>query len=332
MDSPRTGSPSVLPHLPGAVANAIGECVTDQKIPSLNMLDLELLHNYSTATSCSFSCDPVLQNVWRINVPRIGFSYEFVMNSMLAISALHLAYLNPEKRQFYISHAMLRHQTAIQTAVPLLEDVTDENCSALYIFSSLTCIFALASPRKPGDFLILGETGIAEWLNLLRGTRYINEIAHTSRTSGPLEPVFAAGAWMSERRHSSERGEYLDHLRQLFMDNIAVDGGLEMYMTTIDALERSLSIISSSEPNVDTSKEFFVWLFQISDDFLSHLREASQEALVIFAHSCVLLEHVDSHYWWIKGWSTHLVSHVYDILDKAHREWIKWPMKEVGLF
>jgi len=149
MDSPRTGSPSVLPHLPGAVANAIGECVTDQKIPSLNMLDLELLHNYSTATSCSFSCDPVLQNVWRINVPRIGFSYEFVMNSMLAISALHLAYLNPEKRQFYISHAMLRHQTAIQTAVPLLEDVTDENCSALYIFSSLTCIFALASPRKP---------------------------------------------------------------------------------------------------------------------------------------------------------------------------------------
>lgn len=97
----------------------------------LNLLDLELLHNYSTSTCYTLSGDPILKNMWRITVPQIGFSYEFVMRNILALSALHLAYMNPAKRDFYIPQAVLQHQTAVGAAIGLLTQVTDENCAAL---------------------------------------------------------------------------------------------------------------------------------------------------------------------------------------------------------
>lgn len=45
----------------------------------LNMVDLELLHNFSTSTSLTFSNELIIKTLWRINVPQIGFSHEFVM-------------------------------------------------------------------------------------------------------------------------------------------------------------------------------------------------------------------------------------------------------------
>ena len=69
--------------------------------------------------------------MWRITVPQIGFSYEFVMRNILALSALHLAYMNPAKRDFYIPQAVLQHQTAVRAAIGLLTQVTEENCAAL---------------------------------------------------------------------------------------------------------------------------------------------------------------------------------------------------------
>lgn len=50
---------------------------------------------------------------WRINVPQVGFSYDFAMRGILALSALHMAHYKPEKRDFYIAQAMAQHQVSI---------------------------------------------------------------------------------------------------------------------------------------------------------------------------------------------------------------------------
>jgi hypothetical protein len=39
-----------------------------QSTPGLNLLDLELLHNYITSTANTLHTDPALKTLWKINV------------------------------------------------------------------------------------------------------------------------------------------------------------------------------------------------------------------------------------------------------------------------
>jgi hypothetical protein len=59
------------------------------------------------------------------------------------------------------------------------------------------------------------------------------------------------------------------------------------------------------------------------------LKEGTQEALVIFAYACVLFNKVE-FYWWMEGWSTHLMGNIWGFLDEEHKEWVSWPAKEIG--
>jgi hypothetical protein len=296
---------------------------------SLNLLDLELLHNYSTSTAYTLSRDPMLKDLWRINVPQVGFSYGFVMRGILALSALHLANFKPNKA-FYTSQAMLQHQSGLRTAISLLTQVTEKNCSAIFLFSSITCIFALASPRQPSDFLILGTGGIAEWLYLLRGTRSIVNSWHETLNSGILGPMFSNGMRMAALRESaSGKDEHLEMLRHLIRATITDSNTLDIYLAAVDRLEKPFVMISDTGPLSHHFNELFAWLFGISDEYLLLLREHTQESVVIFAHACVLLNQMD-HHWWVEGLSTHLISNIYYLLDEEHRLWIRWPMEEIG--
>jgi hypothetical protein len=39
-----------------------------QSTPGLNLLDLELLHNYVTSTANTLHADPAMKTLWKINV------------------------------------------------------------------------------------------------------------------------------------------------------------------------------------------------------------------------------------------------------------------------
>lgn len=104
----------------------------------LNMLDLELLLNYTTSTYSTFSNDRLVHDFWRRTVPDMGLQCDFVMRCVLALSALHIASYRPDKREFYISTALRHHQLASRKAMLLLGHVTEDTAENLFIFSILT--------------------------------------------------------------------------------------------------------------------------------------------------------------------------------------------------
>lgn len=132
---------------------------------SLNLADLELLHHFTTTTCFTFSSDPLTQTLWRINAPQLGLRNEFVLHSILAVAALHLAHLKP--RSNYIAQALVHHRASSTIARPMVSDITSGNCSSLFLFSVLTSYFAFAAPRV--------SNSIPAWLFLIQGTRSILE-------------------------------------------------------------------------------------------------------------------------------------------------------------
>jgi hypothetical protein len=304
--------------------------------PALNLLDLELLHNFSTSTCYTLSSDPALKTLWRINVPQLGFSYDFVMRGILALSALHLAYFQPEKREFFTAQATLQSQAGLQAATLILPYLTRENCSAIYIFSVLTCIYTLASPRKHGDLLVLGSTDVAEWLTLFRGTVSIIDSSDDALRVGVLGPMFIAGARRAALRdahaNAAERSteeSQLDELRQVFLETVTDPHMLQVYMDAIDELQKSFTVAYKDVSQMTESTNVFIFLFRVSEEYLLSLQQRTQESLAIFAYFCVIAKRLDKN-WWSEGWSNHLLSRVYAALDEEHRLWIRWPMEEIG--
>lgn len=127
-----------LPPSPGPASITSAPAIPGSD--DLNMLDLELLLNYTTSTYTTFSNERILQDLWKYTVPSMGVRCGFVMRSILAISALHISFHRPEKRDFYVSTALRYHQIASREAMQLLGHVTEESAENLFIFSALTII------------------------------------------------------------------------------------------------------------------------------------------------------------------------------------------------
>jgi len=49
---------------------------------------------------------------------------------------------------------MSHHNAGLIGATHALRNVSDDNCTALFIFTAMCCMFNLAPPREPGDFLV----------------------------------------------------------------------------------------------------------------------------------------------------------------------------------
>lgn len=295
----------------------------------LNLADLELLHNYTTSTVSTITFDPMLRDLWRINIPQLGFEYGFVMRGILAVSALHLAYNKPSKKEEYLNLAMNQHQTALREGIAMVSDVTEENCPAVYIFSILTFLFTLGSPKKADNFLLIESSGVADWLYLLRGTRLIIESCKYTLGNSILGPMFRIGHRRMALQESTPGMEPLKELRDYATNASTNTETLNVYIQAIDELDRCFGVLYHSNVQYVETAHIFSWTFQVSDTFLQLLKEGTQEALAIFAYGCVLMKHLDCH-WWMDGWSRHLISRIFYILDEEHRLWIRWPVEEIG--
>jgi hypothetical protein len=74
---------------------------------------------------------------------------------------------------------------------------------------------------------------------------------------------------------------------------------------------------------------YYNWLFQVPEDYLKLLRDVDYEAMCVFAFFTLLLKDIEK-FWWIEGWSLHLMKRIYYLLGEEYRLIIRWPIAELG--
>ena len=297
--------------------------------PNLNVADLELLHNYDTSTSYTMATIPALQTFLRLNVPRIAFSHPFLLHAILGISALHLAHFKKDFRAHYLSQAQYHYQIALRNATPLLSAISEDTCSALYLFSTMCPLFTMGMGPRPGDFLFFGEHGLPEGLLLFRGMRTLIESHPEILEKSDLSPMLSVS--IRQVLQSPAENQHLQALRQLIVEAASSQFNVQIHLEALEMLARSFpsTSTSGSRSSQTSPQTVFVWLYRVSDEFISCLQRRDPIALVILAHFCVLLNDL-SNLWCMKGWVEHLLSEIHRSLDEEHRMWMNWPMEEIG--
>ncbi|KAK3314091.1 hypothetical protein B0H66DRAFT_567739 [Apodospora peruviana] len=361
---------------------------------SLPILELELLHNFTVSTYSTLAADADVCDFWRITVVReIGLKCDYIMRAVLAVSALHLAFRRPEKRDFYTAQGIELHRQASQSAVRFisLPDLGKDDTVNLFLFSMLTIYFALASPRRTlhdaadedGTFSGIGETGFPDWTFLLNGAKSLSNVLGDRGHETVLAPFLAYGMrrWTAAREldesaassntldptretsfsdwpvgspryapetpptYSNESITRLRELRRRITSSLQgheqdqdqdqeVGSLMATYTHALDELE--LAFVANRDCNSDAPPprdvlDAMLWLWEVSDSLVPLLKVPTQEAVAIFAHFGILLKHHESsNAWWLQGWAEHLIKRAHEILDQEHREWIEWPMREMG--
>ena len=110
------------------------------------MLDLELMHNFTTYTYTTVASEPAVRQLFKTTLIHMGSDCEYIMRSILAVSALHLARYRPKKRDLYISRATQHHHAASAAAIGLMADLKKEDCEYLHVFSMLTVYYGAQPP------------------------------------------------------------------------------------------------------------------------------------------------------------------------------------------
>ncbi|RBR05650.1 uncharacterized protein FIESC28_11313 [Fusarium coffeatum] len=259
---------------------------------------LGLLHHFTSSTALTLSVNRQVQNLWQVDIPRIGFSFPFLIHAILALSSMHIAHELPDQNKARWASGIELQQQAVTDAQKALDNVTTENCTAVFLFSALTCIISLArgcghSPKCGPDTEQPTEIGcesLIECVVLYRGTRHLlgppyDQVLH----SGPLKPMFEVG---SERRTrlldpfmtlDTDQSSAWSKLRAAIYDHVKDTERLDVYDSTIDHLRRAFRAVYDKPLEELENMDVFAWMFAISDKYVALLRQHDPIALALFA-------------------------------------------------
>ncbi|KAL8863637.1 MAG: hypothetical protein Q9178_000320 [Gyalolechia marmorata] len=300
----------------------------------LHMGDLEVLHQFVTSTCYTTSNRSESHELWRITVPKEGFHHDFLMRGILAIAALHLSHLRPDSAAEYQNIAHSHQDKALSTFQTAMTNMNEMNCHAFFALSSLIVVYAFASPRKPGTLAFTDDSqdspGEASWLPLIRGVNSILQQVWPWVESGPLRGLLQPGVINTlDVRLPKAASHQLKELAGLCETATGGEEAVAAYRDAVKALQKCYAKIftrASVECEIGTA---FTWPVEVPDKFIQLLNARAPEALVILAHYCVVLHHLDD-YWWMKGWAAHVMGNIYNELNASWREWIQWPQETIA--
>ncbi|KAK7424472.1 hypothetical protein QQX98_000437 [Neonectria punicea] len=296
-------------------------------------LELELLHNFTVSTASTFSLDPSIRTLWRVDVPKIGFSTPYILNGIMALSALHMARFDQGRRTYLLNRSTQYQTASLKEALPLIPSITTQNCSHLFLFGVLTLLTNLASPIKEDDILVVGSGVVPKWLFLLRGIYALIQAEEKTLRSSAISLIFRATATTREfwSSHIPVENEMLSELEAgIHTRTRNEQAKQDILLEALEALKRSYTFSDNYRfKEQGKLRGVYQWLFAISDGYLKLLKDMDNEALCILAYFSILLRELEK-YWWIEGWGVHLIKRIYHMLDDQYRLYIRPAVEEIG--
>ncbi|KAI9367226.1 hypothetical protein BJX61DRAFT_538235 [Aspergillus egyptiacus] len=288
----------------------------------------ELMHHYTLYTCKTIARRPEMQETWQVAIPKIAYSYEFLMHGILAFSALHLAYLKPERYSYYLASSGFHMSLGLRSFRRILLAPTNENCCALLAFCSFIMVYISASPPEsselgPGD----GLESILELLALCRGTLVIHPYMDFIRTTS-LKPLFLPdffGPAATGRTIAQFDGleDHLALLHRLIETEISDQTLTEPFHHALDRLKAAFEYIQNFPPPLEIGL-LYIWPLSVREPFFTQLRQRNPAALVFLASYCVHL-HVFSDYWFIGQQGSVWLSRISAVLPSDYHDYLVWP-------
>jgi hypothetical protein len=330
-NTPATASASYSP--PAAQAHA---AVADNRL-----LELELMHQWSTSTYKSMVERPEDFATAQVLVPQIALKHEFLLYVMFAAASLEIA-MTPEKVVYpaYYFDMALKYQSLAMTSFRAMTEVTESNHFAVFNFSLITMVLTLAVPQYERSSLV---QSVVVHYELLRQMGGVIAASLSWLSKGPFQnstkPLEEAPVELihTNDRIALERLTTINEQRNEF-------GNLESRAAKLKAM----SYHAASRKAIFQLEEMFAhctkphsqgimlaWLNLAGPEYVQAVKDSEPVALLVMMHWGVLAHRAGNGYWWIEKAGRNLVAELSGLLvaadDHLMIESIAWAHEQVGL-
>ena len=298
-----------------------------REFPTLEseMMNLELLYHFTTVTYKTLSTDDTVREVWRLVIPRIAFSFSFVMHALLAFSALHLNFLRSPGKPYAVM-AAAHHGKAVMSLKTASGELPPQHADALFAATCLTAMYVFTCPPVLENIL-----RAPSWIPLFVGVTATAQRCWAWLQNGELAPLMVRKK-ADPRHYPAEDVEFPSSLFDLSLrgasgeldpQELEDDFVLEVYRDATKALKESWDLFWLTEPRISGG---FRWAPTMPEKFPSFIKEQRPRALVLLAYHCAMMESVEEQYWWIRGVGLDEIKRIEAILDEKWKRWLDWPM------
>ena len=302
--------------------------ITPKPVSVPGLLDLELLHHYTTSTCFPLSSIPSNRQIWQIAVPREAKSHGCLLHALLAISTVNLWYVNPTKRHLYERAALHHWNLALATSIPALNEVTRHNCRAQFAMSGIVSVLSFVSPHS-GKFGMPSDpvNDILSVFTLIRGVTTVVQSAQEWIAQGSLGALIDCGWNPTTSPLSEDASVAFEKLFDTNEKETLDPSTRDIYRSTIQSLKKIFDIhtVVRDQPGL-----VFTWLVVVQASYITQLEKKKPMAVTILAHYAVLL-HTSNGQWWLEGRGAHLVEFIRQILPPEWLPAILWPRKAVKM-
>lgn len=115
------------------------------------MLEMRLFHQYLTSTYVTLSQDGLSAYHLYITIPQMATSYPYLLDSILALSALHLASIETDNRQMWLEAAMRYQSRTCSGLGKSLSEITDQQYEPAFVASVFIILYAQGFPVISSD-------------------------------------------------------------------------------------------------------------------------------------------------------------------------------------
>ncbi|PYH72032.1 uncharacterized protein BO88DRAFT_333521, partial [Aspergillus vadensis CBS 113365] len=312
-DSQHASTPQDMPDVfPGPE----GEPQSDR------MLEMKLFHHYVTETYITLCQGRLDAHHFQVVVPRIAVSHAFLLDSLLGLSALHLAYLNTHDNRSWLEIALKYQNRACSAFTRVLAEMTPENCAPAFLCSIFIMLCATAYPCVTQDkhtFEPLSH--VLEIRQLIAGCAFLFEQLSGMEYRGDLQ------GWLKYKDDESLRelsqvmlmttSAIMESLQRV-QDKFTSLGGPNQttYQNTWDILHEAIKRWPFGGPNGG----IIAWPINISEDYIALLKSGDWVGRVLFLHYGVGL-HLLSDKWFVRDWGRRLIETVLQLEEDIPPIW-----------
>jgi hypothetical protein len=246
----------------------------------------------------------------------------YLMNQLLALAALHLS-KPPSMQQPYHQLAMSLQTRALTSFNDVRQEISEETCVPLFLFSSLIGIHILCDTLQgPRENFSIFLDRLINYLSIHRGVRSVTKQSWNtikkSRLGPLLQQIEDACPAIQDDTESTE-------ILNKMIESNACPSTASKYHNAVSTLQRSFSLHAALRGSVGRQIDATIaFCLDVDDEYLELLERRQPEALVIFAHFAVLL-HWNRDSWIIGDGGQYLIQSITNHVGRHWAEWLHWP-------
>jgi len=291
---------------------------------SSRLLELKLMHHFTTITSQTFSDTPEQKEAWKNDIPSIAYDAEYLMNAILAVAALHLRSIQPGDQSLirashgYMASALAQYSSLLNSGLSAF------NAEALFSTSALIAFQASASRRFDDDQGDGAYTLPLSWFHSFQGVKVVVMASwQWLRTSDRVYPIISSQPALALNL-DPERKTFFAPLLEGMEEQLESMPEITRAETR-QAYEHSVAFLNWSHQQPVRSR-ILSFAATVSRRFVELLDHRDPRALVITSCFFALTKVVDD-VWWLQGIAKKEVNGICSLLPSSWWPKMEWPLR-----